>query len=212
MPMKRSSFTQGARLWRRWWLAPVVLLLVFGWAIGRGLVGVLPGSLWPRARVAIRTPLPTVVQEIRALARLETAAGTMQKVVEGERQVGPFPSWLVGDRILFVAQGEAIAGVDLDHLRPEDIRVVEGRVHVRLPEPTILTVRLDEVNCRVYDRTVGWLSRPDPELESRVRQRAVEQITAAARERGLLTTARENARTTVATLLRGMGAREVVFH
>ena len=117
----------------------------------------------------------------------------------------------MGDRILFVAQGEAIAGVDLSSLRPEDVRVVGERVHVRLPEPAIFTVHLDEPNCRVYDRTLGWLSRPDPQLESQVRQRALEKITEAARERGLLTTARDNARTTVAALLRGLGAREVVF-
>jgi hypothetical protein len=170
-----------------------------------------PGVPWPRARVTIRAPLPAVVQEIRGLARLETAAGTMQQVIEGERSVGPFPLWLMGDRILFVAQGEAIAGVDLTQLRPDDVRVVGDRVHVRLPEPALFSVRLDEQNCRVYDRTVGWLSRPDMHLESRVRQQAVEKLDAAAREHGLLETARGNARTTVEGLLRRMGAREVVF-
>jgi uncharacterized protein DUF4230 len=198
---------------RRWYggiaLALLVLLLI--WGAGRGLVRLLPGALWPRSNLVVRASLPTVVEEIRSLARLETAAGTMQQVVEGERSVKPLPAWLIGDRILFVAQGEAIAGVDLTQLRPEDVRVVAGRVHVRLPEPALFSVHLDEPNCRVYDRTVGWLNRPDPELESRVRQRAVEKLTEAAYDQGLLTTARENARTTVAQLLHRLGARDVVF-
>lgn len=196
---------------RPWWLAAGLLAAVLLWMGGRALVRGLPEAAWPRGRVVIQAPLPTVVQEIRALARLETAAGTMQQVVEAERSVGPVPSWLVGDRILFVAQGEAIAGVDLAELRPEDVRVVGDRVHVRLPEPTLLTVRLDEEKCRVYDRNVGWLSRPDAHLESQVRRRAVEKIRAAALERGLLDLARDNARTTVGALMRSMGAREVVF-
>jgi uncharacterized protein DUF4230 len=196
---------------RRWWLVGIGLALLVVWGAGRALMGLPPGVLWPRSRLAIRDSQPTVVQEIRSLARLETAAGTMQQVVEGERSFGPLPTWLMGDRVLFVAQGEAIAGVDLTQLRPEDVRVAGGRVQVHLPEPAVLTVRLDEQNCHVYDRTVGWLSRPDPQLESQVRQRAVEKLTQAALDRGLLLTARSNAETTVASLLRNMGAREVVF-
>jgi hypothetical protein len=195
----------------RAWPALAILGILLGWVVVRTLLAGLPAGLWPRAELAIRSPLPTVVQEIRALARLETAAGTMQQVVEGERSVRFLPPWLLGDRILFVAQGEAIAGVDLSQLRPEDIRVDGDRVTVRLPEPAIFTVHLNESQCRVYDRTVGWLSRPDPALESQVRQRAVERLADAAQERGLLSVARENAQTTVARLLRTMGAREVIF-
>jgi hypothetical protein len=195
----------------RWgWPALFLLIGVLGWVAGRDLLGVA-GMLWPSSRVTIHASLPTVVQEIRALARLETAASTMQQVVEGERTVGFLPPWLVGDRILFVAHGEAVAGVDLARLRPEDVRVEGDRVHVRLPEPAIFSVRLDEPNCRVYDRTVGWLSRPDAQLESRVRQRAVEKLDEAAREHGLLSVARENAKSSVGGLLRRMGAREVIF-
>jgi hypothetical protein len=189
----------------------VLALLILG-AAGRALVELRPGGLWPLSRVVIRASQPTVVRQLRALARLETAAGTMQQVVEGERTVGPMPGWLMGDRILFVAQGEAIAGVDLTQLRAEDVHVGGGRASIHLPEPSIFTVRLDEPNCRVYDRTVGWLSRPDPDLESRVRQRAVEKLTEAARDAGLLITARENAQSTVSGLLRRMGVHEVVFH
>jgi hypothetical protein len=199
--------------WRRWRFHLALGLMILGvvWAVGRALLGGIAGGIWPRSRMTLRASQPTLVQEIRALARLETAASTMQQGVEGERSVSPLPTGLVGDRILFVAQGEAIAGVDLAGLRPEDVRAVEGRVHVRLPEPTIFTVHLDEANCHVYDRTVGWLTRPDPLLESHVRQRAIERLTEAARDRGLLLTARENAQKTIATFLRTMDAREVVF-
>src|SRR5437870_3891490 len=198
--MESNASSKAPARWRawRWVLVVVPALLLAAWGAGRALLGVAPAALWLPSRLTLRASLPTVVQEVRSLARLETAAGTMQQVVEGERSQPPLPAWLVGDRILFVAQGEAVAGVDLTQLRPEDVRAVGGRVQIHLPEPAIFSVRLDEPNCHVYDRTVGWLSRPDPELESRVRQRAVEKLTEAARDRGLLLTARDNAQSTVA--------------
>lgn len=207
----RSRHTSAG--WRRWgWrLAPALLCVLIGWACLSALPGGFPDWSRLQPRVLLRASQPTLVREIRALTRLETAAATMQQVVEGESAVPLLPAWLAGDRILFVASGEAIAGVDLTRLRPDDVREIEGRVHVRLPEPTLFTVHLDEANCHVYDRTVGWLTRPDPHLESRVRQRAIEKLTAAARDSDLLPTARENAHKTIATLVRTLGAGEVVF-
>jgi Protein of unknown function (DUF4230) len=212
--VRNTDTSRDARMGRRRWgwrLTPALLFVLIVWAFARMLPGEILdlSRLWPR--VTLRASQPTLVHEIRALARLETAASSMQQVVEGERSMPPLPAWLVGDRILFVASGEAIAGVDLTGLQPDAVRVVEGRVHVRLPEPTILTVHLDEANCHVYDRTVGWFARPDPQLESRVRQRAIEEFTAAARDRGLLQTAHENAQRTIATLVRSLGGSEVVF-
>src|SRR5438309_352887 len=105
-----SKVSARRRGWR-WAPAAVLLLLLAVWGAARMLLGGASGALWLPSRLTLRASMPTVVREIRSLARLETAAGTMQQVVEGERSRPPLPGWLMGDRILFVAQGEAVAGV-----------------------------------------------------------------------------------------------------
>ena len=57
-----------------------------------------------------------------ALGRLETVRFHEQAVVRGETK-GPLPTWIAGDELLLVAQGEVVAGVDLGRLRPEDVQV-----------------------------------------------------------------------------------------
>ena len=59
---------------------------------------------------------PTVVEMIRQLSRLETVEYSLDKIVEGERQSAYLPDFLAGDKLLLVAHGEVIAGVDLGQL------------------------------------------------------------------------------------------------
>ena len=72
----------------------------------------------------------TIIDKVRAVARLETIHYTIEKVVTAEVNQGAF-GWLVGERILFVAHGYVIAGIDMgkittDFVMEEDQpRVVE---------------------------------------------------------------------------------------
>src|SRR3972149_2052707 len=74
----------------------------------------------------------TYINEVRALARLETIQYSVEKVITGELHSGTFQA-LFGDKILFVGHGTVIAGIDMDKLRPEDMRFENGGVTVRLP-------------------------------------------------------------------------------
>lgn len=154
---------------------------------------------------------PTVVQRIQALSRLETVSFHEQQVLEAEKRWGRLPRWLKGDRLLFVAQGEVVAGVDLSVLRDEDVRLEGGRVYLRLPEPKVFAVRLDSRGSRVHSRSTGWLNDADPQLESDVRRRAEELLLARAREAGILDQARDNARKAVGRLVAQLGVEDVVF-
>ncbi|MCJ7716511.1 MAG: DUF4230 domain-containing protein, partial [Anaerolineales bacterium] len=66
----------------------------------------------------IPTILPdpvTIIHEVRSLARLETIKFSLEKIITAETRQGVF-EWLVGDRLIFVAHGEVIAGIDLNKL------------------------------------------------------------------------------------------------
>jgi hypothetical protein len=112
---------------------------------------------------------------------------------------------LAGDKIILVAHGEVIGGVDLSQLQPGDVSVSGDAVRVRLPAPQVLTTRIDNQATRVYSRLTGLLVSADPNLESEVRGQAEQQISQAAISEGILDKARQNARTSVTALLSGLG-------
>ena len=157
----------------------------------------------------INVDQPTVVRQIQQLQRLETVSYTMDKIISGERDSPYIPKFLVGDRLLLVVHGEAIAGVNLAKLQPKDVTVRGQNISIRLPAAEIFTIRVDNGKTRVYSRDTGLFSSPDPNLETAVRQEAERQLLQAALQDGILKSANLNARNTVSSLLRGFGFSEV---
>jgi hypothetical protein len=152
---------------------------------------------------------PSVVEKIRQLSRLETVDYSLDKIVGGERQSAYLPDFLVGDKLLLVAHGEVIAGMDLGQLKPGDVTVHGDSIEVRLPAPQVLTTRIDNARTRIYSRSTGLLVPADPNLESEVRQTAEQQIAQAALDDHILDKARQNARASVSALLYGLGFHKV---
>lgn len=107
----------------------------------------------------------TIVHEVRSLARLETIQYSVEKVITAESGQGIF-GFLVGDRLLFVAHGTVIAGVDLEKLQPEDMRVEDGVLYVKLPEAEVFIASLDNERSYIYDRQQGFLTRGNQLLET----------------------------------------------
>ena len=164
-------------------------------------------------RLVIRTEQPSVVVQVQQLNRLETASFTIEKVIEGGVDQGsPVLNALLGDRLLFIAHGNVIAGVDLSQLQPEDVSVHDNQsISLRLPPAGVLSQSLDNGLSRVYDRQRGLLTTGDPNLETQVRQEADQQILQAACQGGILHQANTNAQTQVRALLVTMGFSQVEF-
>lgn len=154
---------------------------------------------------------PTVVDRIQKLQRLETVVYTMDKIVTGEKQSSILPSFLAGDRLLLLVHGEVIAGIDFQTLKPADVQVNRQKVRVRLPQAEVLVTKLDSGRTRVYSRQTGLLVPTDPNLESQVRQEAEADLRRSALADGILQKAQENARSTITSLMQGMGFAEVQF-
>lgn len=174
------------------------------------LGGVFPNfSFAVTPTVTINTQ-PAVINQIRGLSRLETVNYQLEKVVTGKSS-GPLPDLLTSDKILLVAHGEVVAGIDLSRLKPQDVSVLSGTVTINMPEAEILYTRLDNDKTYVYDRQTGIFSKPDPNLETEMRRVAEKEILEAALEDGILDKATENARTVLRTLVTGLGYKDVQF-
>ena len=201
---------------RRFPLGALALGIAIGFLLLSAAGHIARPGLWSRfaayltgRSTSIDITSPSVVEKIRQLSRLETVVYSLDKIVGGERQSQYLPDFLVGDKLLLVAHGEVIAGVDLGQLKPGDVVVKGDTVQVRLPAAQVLTTRIDNGRSRIYSRTTGLFVPADPNLESEVRLTAEQQITQAALSDGILDKARQNARTSVAALLYGLGFHTV---
>jgi hypothetical protein len=164
-----------------------------------------------RETVVIRADAPTVVRRVQALSKLETSRYTLEKILDAKRTRQYVPEFLAGEKLVFVAHGEVVGGVDLSKLSREDVRVSGDSISVDLPEPEILYSRIDNEKSYVYERETGLFSEPDKDLESRIRATAEEQLRASALEDGILAESERNARLTLDALLTSMGYTEVTF-
>lgn len=176
----------------------------------------ITGSLGTRvAQVLNPTPtiLPdpvTIIHDVRSLARLETIQYSVEKVITAESGQGPF-GFLFGDRLLLVAHGMVIAGVDLEKIRPEDLKIQNGVLSITLPEPEIFVATLDNQKSYVYDRDTGALTHGNVQLETEARRAAEDEIRKAAMEDGILKLARQNAENYLSRLLLQLGYPDVIF-
>jgi len=175
-----------------------------------GLVPSLGLSFATTPTVTIDTSRPSVIEQVRSLSKLETVHYDLEKVITGKSS-GPLFDFLTSDKILLVAHGEVVGGVDLGSVTTDAVKVDGDRVTIRLPRAEILYSKLDNDKTYVYDRQTGLLSKPDPNLESRLRVAGEEQIVEAAKEDGILSKAEENVKQTLRIMLHGLGYGDVQF-
>jgi len=152
----------------------------------------------------------TYINEIRALARLETIQYSVEKVITGQTGGGTFES-LFGDKILFVGHGTVIAGIDMDKLNPADMHFENGVLTVKLPPAEIFIAALDNDKSYVYERDTGLLAKPDPNLETQIRQVAEQEILKAALEDGILNQAQINAQAYLLKFFSALGFPNTIF-
>lgn len=152
----------------------------------------------------------TIIHEVRSLARLETIQYSVEKVITGDSGQNVLTA-LFGDRLLFVAHGTVIAGVDLNKLMPSDLTVEDGILKIRLPDAEIFSASLDNEKSYVFDRQTGVLTHGNPDLETQVRRVAEQEIYKAAMADGILVQANTNAENYLTRLLNDLGFKDVIF-
>lgn len=209
----------------RGWVLILGVLLIVAW-VGFSVVSATQKALSPVNQITwdlgtsiaqVLNPTPTIlpdpvtiIHDIRSLARLETIQYSLEKVIVAENNQGPL-GFLFGDKLLFVAHGDVIAGIDLAKLNPEDMWVKGDVLYVTLPAAEIFIAALDNDKSYVYDRETGVLTHGDMNLETSARQAAEAEILLAALEDGILEQGRLNAENYLIRLLRNLGYPEVIF-
>jgi len=170
----------------------------------------LPTGLIPQPTPTVYPSAVTVIEQVQMLGRLETVSYHIEKVVTAESGQGPL-GFLLGDKLLLIARGTVIAGVDLSQVGPEDVLITdEGTIYFRLPKATVFMATLDNQRTEIYDRRTGLVGM-NPQLETAARQQAELLIREAAEEDGVLAKADENARQVMRSLLLALRLEHVIF-
>ncbi len=153
-----------------------------------------------------------VVTQIQSLNRLETASFTIEKIIDAEdsdTSKNIFKNILFGDKILLLAHANIIAGFDLSKLQASDVLVDHGILRIKLPAPEILVSKLDNDKTKIYDRKLGFLTKGNPQLESKARFEAENSLRKAACDQNILSIATENVKKQFQTIFLTAGFSEV---
>jgi hypothetical protein len=152
----------------------------------------------------------TIITQVQALARLETIRYTVEKVITAETNQGVLGP-LFGDRLLFVAHGYVIAGIDMSKIKAVDLWLDGTVLNVRLPPAEVLVATVDNDKSYVYDRQTGLFAKGDPALETQARQVAEQEIRKAALNDGILDQAMANAQTYLRWFFETLGYKQINF-
>ena len=187
-------------------VAIVLLVLMFG----RQLVNSFVPNVPQQVRQLVATPTTTLkdrggtILQIRNLNRLETQSFSVERVVEAKVERGNPLDLLLSDRLLLIASGDVIAGVDLAKLKDSDVTISsDGKtITLRLPPSEIFSKSLNNDRTRVYDRQTGIFAAENKDLETQARSAAEGEILQAACEGGVMQKAADEAKRSVEQFVR----------
>jgi hypothetical protein len=194
-------------------LAAIGLVVVGGW-IG----GLLPSFANPFREETVDRSRPALLKAMTDLREYRAASGHFEVIVDVEKDVRFVPSFLKGERVLFVAVGEVDAAVDFTGLTGEAVDVDGTSATITLPPAHLTEPRLDVEQSYTYDRDRGIVDRVGSLVgeggnERDVYALAQGKLAEAARSgSGLLQRAEGNTRRMLTALLRSLGFTDVTVN
>jgi len=178
-------------------------------------------SLNPFDEETVDRSQPVLMKSLENLSEYRAASANMQVVVDVERDTDLIPSFIKGERTLFVAAGSVDAAIDFRRLGKGAVKVSDDRraVTITLPPAYLTEPRLDTTRSRIYDRDRGVLDRIEDAVsdDGGADQQAVYALAetklreAAAADPAVLRTAERNTRSMLEGLLRGLGFEQVTI-
>ena len=164
---------------------------------------------------------PVVLKAITDLGDFRAASGYYELVVDVEKDIKPVPSFLAGQRVLFIAAGTVEVGVDLRGLGAGSVVVNDARTSatITLPKPTLSEPSLDVERSYVYSQQRGLIDRlgdvfgDNAADQQKLYEKASERLAeAASRTDELSTRGETNTRSMLQGLLRSLGFTDVTIN
>ncbi len=175
-------------------------------------------SHWFSARPVRIDETPLIISEIKSIAELHTTrlycevvtdsmvmtkTDVILNALQNTLVTGAFiPSGMAGSKkIVIVAKGQVHAGIDLNQVKEENIRVSGDSAFLSLPSARIIEVISNPSDFEVFMEEGDWASN---EIAA-VKQKAIRQMTDEANRRGLVNQANEKAASLMKSFLLSSG-------
>lgn len=162
----------------------------------------------------------TIVNQLQSVGALETVKMTLEKEVEGQQGLSDLvpgynfdntiQKFLFQDSIKMIAYAEIVAGFDLTQLTTGSITIdpLTSGVTLTLPAPVVLHAALSP-DTKPFIRTTGILTKGNEQLETQLRNGALEKMKAEALDKWILVEAQRRAKDALVPLLSGLGMQLV---
>lgn len=189
------------------------------------IVLVLLVFLWLKRLGEFTTPERTqfestlVLQEIEKLGKLELVKYNYKEVVEMENvakrylDLGYF--YIPGgqdQKAILIAQGEAVACIDLQKIKKEDIELKQDTLIVNLPQPEICYYKVNLQNSKFYDLKTSKDQKKAGEFVDEVYAKAEAQIRETAIQSGILADAKTMSNSVLKPFLENITGMPVVLN
>ncbi|HET8859953.1 DUF4230 domain-containing protein [Marivirga sp.] len=180
--------------------------------------------LWFKRLANFTTPERTqientlVLQEIEKLGKLELVKYNYKEVVEMENiakrylDLGYF--YIPGgqdQKAVLIAQGEAVACIDLQKIKKEDIEVKQDTIIINLPQPEICYYKVNLENSKFYDLKTSSDNKKASKFVDEVYATAEAKIKEAALQSGILEDAKRMSGTVLKPFLENITGVTVVL-
>lgn len=161
----------------------------------------------------------SLLVSLRDVSRFEAATGQFQVLVDVEKDVRYVPSWVAGEKVTFVAEGDVNAVVDFSELGDGAVEVSkDGKsVTITLPDPVLSKPRIDPDNTRVLSSDKGVTNRLGDAVSGKrsddqpLYQEANRKLARAASQSELIARARTNTEKMLTALVEDLGYDDVTI-
>ena len=186
--------------------------------VGAGRLGnLLPSIPNPFGTETIDRTQPALLRSLADLSEYHAATGNFQVFVDTEKESRYVPSFIRGERTVYLGSGSVDAIVDFSQLDERSVQVSPDRktVTIVLPAPTLADPAVDPENSRVVSRDRGVLDRigsafsDNPTSERPLVIAAQQKMRDAAAASDLRAKAEDNTRKMLEGLTRALGYTNV---
>jgi len=186
-------------------LIVIILVLLFLW------------KFLQKQEIIVTNSTKSVITKLQSVSKLESAEMTITKIMEAEKElVDVIPSMtfddilqdaLFKDKMVFELEWTVVAGIDLEKIETGDIVMnIDSTISIDLPEAEILHIIIDE-SSKPYDRQIWVLTKGDKDMETKIRNKAKEEMESEAIANGILQVANKNAIKDLAKLFNDMNIK-----
>ena len=140
--------------------AAMVLALAVAMLVGVGrLQDMLPSFSNPFVSETVDRSAPAVLHALRDVTEYRAASADYSVIVDMEKDTRYVPSFLKGERTVFVAVGSVDASVDFGALDESAVSLEGDSVTLSLPRAKLGEANIDPAQSRVVSRERGALDR-----------------------------------------------------